>query len=94
MSDIMRLLYDLRFYCILLAYFPEGSDYHKDFENYESHPGWKDFVTVREAKIAKNYKKAIQNLERSNTDVAVFDSVDIEFGKYRHERWYEKYVQD
>ena len=83
----LDLMYQLRTYAVVLAYFPEGSKYHKVLETTRNHPGWTDFMTVREHKLLQSLSRAVCHILSDHLHTDFFDRVDILFGEYRHDRW-------
>jgi len=86
----LELIYLVRGNCIVLAYFPEGSQYSKYFENTEHHPGWDDVMNEDERDILYSFKKIEDSLKKDPCDTSSFLAVDKKFGKYRHLKWLEK----
>lgn len=88
--NFLELTYLIRSHCIVLSYFPKGSDYHEKFGNYDNHPGWEDSMSSNERDILFSYKKSADTLKKNPYDTYLFDEVDIKFGKYRRLRWLGK----
>ena len=86
----LKLIYRIRSYCIVMAYFPEGSRYHSIFEGYETHPGWREDMTQEEATILFSFKSAADTIKKNYRDTFLFDIIDEKFGNYRHSRWLKR----
>jgi len=85
----LNLMFRLRVRCLILAYFPEGSNYAREFTVPDDHPGWKDFMTKRERGILKMLTNARDAISSGVTKEAcdIFTEADKEFGWYRYQRW-------
>ena len=84
---ILGLLYTLRLYCILLAYFPTTT--HRNFYDnlIEHHEGWGDFMTKKEERILRQFKKAMEDLKSRCTNTTQFEVADKIFDRYKYDRW-------
>ena len=86
--DFMRLIFELRLRCLVIAYFPKGNRFQTILdEDLEAHRGWDDFMTEEESRLLNGMKRALMKLKMNSTDFDTFEAVDKKFGKYRHERW-------
>ncbi len=86
--DFMRLIFELRLRCLVVAYFPNGDRFQNIWdEGLDAHPGWDDFMTEEESRLLDGMKRALMKLKTAPTDFVTFESVDKKFGKYRHQRW-------
>lgn len=86
-SEFVKLLHQIRFFCILTAYFPHGSEYHKECDNISSHPGWQSEMTEREKKILDLMVSAMEDIKKDCKSTKTFDKADELFGHYRHDLW-------
>jgi len=89
-SDYLKLIYQIRDYCIVSGYFPEGSKYLELFENYDEHPGWQDKMGSNERDILFSFKKVAEAIREDPENTILFKEVDKKFGEYRRLRWVEK----
>jgi hypothetical protein len=85
--EFLYLIFQVRSYCIVLAYFPSGSKYHKLFSNYYESPGWNAEMDDNEREILELFDQAAIDLLKNYRNTELFNSVEKKFAAYRHQRW-------
>jgi hypothetical protein len=85
--NFLYLIFQIRSYCISLAYFPFENKYKEIFKNYHDHPGWYDEMKDNEREILELFNNAALNIIKNCKDTKLFNIVEEKFVTYRHQRW-------
>lgn len=88
-DPILNLIHSLRIQAIATFYFPRKNMFRYIInKDHSKHKGWTTPCTSRERMIIEMFDISVREL-KSNRNITPFNKADIEFGKYRHEKWLE-----
>jgi hypothetical protein len=83
----LYLIFQIRSYCIVLAYFPNGNKYNDLFKNYYENDGWNEKMDDDERELLELFDQSAIELLKNYRNTELFNSTEKKFAAYRHQRW-------